>query len=103
MSIDLATEQPIPLTDVPSLKFIPRRRRGKKLHKSTPFRWANPGVHGERLEVIRVGNTLCTSVEALQRFFERLAKVEHTPPAGVRQRRERELARTEERLDEVGI
>jgi hypothetical protein len=30
-------------------------------------------VRGIRLEVIRVGGTLCTSVEALQRFFERLA------------------------------
>ena len=103
MSIDLKTERPIPLSGIPDLAFIPRRRQGKKLHKGTPFRWASRGLHGVRLEVIRIGNLLCTSVEALQRFFERLANREVTPPSALSDRRQRELARVEEQLDRARI
>ena len=52
---------------------LPRRRRGKKTHISTLYRWATSGCRGVRLETIQVGATCCTSREALQRFFERLS------------------------------
>ena len=45
---------------------------------STLFRWASKGLRGVRLEVIRIGGTQCTSVEALARFFHRLS--EHAEP-----------------------
>ena len=35
--------------------------------------WARNGIRGVRIETIRVGGTLCTSLEALQRFFDRLS------------------------------
>jgi hypothetical protein len=52
---------------------LPRRRRGRKSHVATLYRWATVGCRGIRLETIQVGATRCTSREALQRFFERLS------------------------------
>ncbi len=40
------------------------------------YRWATEGLRGVHLETIQVGGTLCTSIEALQRFFERLGQRE---------------------------
>ena len=81
MTIRIETETPIPLAQVAHLPCIPRRR-GKtgRLHPSTVWRWALKGVRGVRLEVVRVGGTLCTSAQALQRFFDRLADA--TPAGG---------------------
>jgi Protein of unknown function (DUF1580) len=53
---------------------VPRRRRGRKTHISTLFRWSTVGCRGVVLETIQVGGTRCTSREALQRFFERLSQ-----------------------------
>src|SRR4051795_8401887 len=53
---------------------LPRRRRGRKTHISTLYRWATVGCRGVVLETIQVGATRCTSREALQRFFERLSQ-----------------------------
>ena len=39
----------------------------------TLYRWSAKGIRGVRLETIRVGGSLCTSVQALQRFFDRLS------------------------------
>lgn len=66
IAIDLA-EEVLSLTD--AAKLLPRRRRGKKPHSSTLYRWATVGLRGVTLETLRVGGTLCTSREALQRFF----------------------------------
>jgi hypothetical protein len=99
MPIDLTKEKTLPLSDVPNLPCIPRRRKGRKLHKSTVMRWVNPGLRGVRLEVIRVGGALCTSVAALQRFFERLAQPEcrhAVPPSAWR---EQQLSRIDQELD----
>ena len=70
--IDTTTESPIPLTQ--AADELPRRRRGRKTHVSTLFRWSKAGCKGVRLETIQVGGTRCTSREALQRFFERLSE-----------------------------
>jgi hypothetical protein len=53
---------------------LPRRRRGRKTHVSTLYRWATSGCRGVRLETIQVGATRCTSREAIQRFCERLSQ-----------------------------
>ncbi len=102
MSIDVATQTVFPLADTPA--HVPRRRGGKKLNKATAFRWAKDGLRGVRLETLRVGGTLCTSVEALQRFFERLSEEEpratqmRTPAA-----RQNALARVDRELDSLGV
>src|SRR3954471_12331655 len=59
---------------------LPRRRRGRKTHVSTLYRWATVGCRGVVLETIQIGATRCTSREALQRFFERLSA---TTPSSV--------------------
>lgn len=70
--IDLFSEDVVSLTE--AAKFVPRRRAGKKAHPSTLFRWAKDGMRGRKLETIRVGGTICTSREALARFFEALTR-----------------------------
>ncbi|WP_390622211.1 DUF1580 domain-containing protein [Tautonia marina] len=60
----------IALADVPGI--LPKRRGGRKVHTSTVWRWAMKGYRGTRLETLRVGGTLCTSREALERFFGRI-------------------------------
>jgi len=69
--IDSQSEQVI--TFAQAADELPRRRRGRKCHVSTFYRWATNGCRGVILETIQVGATRCTSREALQRFFERLS------------------------------
>lgn len=54
---------------------LPRRRASKRPHPATLYRWASKGLHGIKLETIQVGGTLCTSIEALQRFFDSLSEI----------------------------
>jgi len=61
----------IPLTEVPNL--LPRRR-GKKTHYSTVYRWATKGARGRVLESKLVGGIRYTSQEALQRFINHRLK-----------------------------
>jgi hypothetical protein len=68
--IDITLEQAIPLRLVPG-GLIPGRH-GQKIHTSTLFRWASVGIKGVVLETVPIGGTRCTSIEALQRFFNRL-------------------------------
>lgn len=76
--IDLKTERVISFKD--ARRHLPRRRRGKRPSIETLYRWANPGLHGIKLETIQVGGTLCTSLEALQRFFEKLSERKEVHP-----------------------
>src|SRR4028118_20809 len=69
--IDSAAEHLLSLAQ--AADELPRRRRGRKTHVSTLFRWSTAGCRGVVLEAIQVGGTRCTSREALQRFFERLS------------------------------
>lgn len=70
MTINVSRERVLPLNK--AAKLVPRVRPGKKVHIATLRRWHSPGLRGTQLECIRIGGTLCTSVEALQRFFDRL-------------------------------
>jgi hypothetical protein len=60
---------------------LPRRRRGRRTHVSTLYRWATVGCRGIVLETLQVGGTRCTSLEALQRFFENLSASKDSPSA----------------------
>lgn len=77
MAIDIHTEHLFPLSKIGD--HAPRGRQGKKLHASTGFRWASAGLRGHRLETVRIGGTLYTSQEALQRFADRLSDAEPAP------------------------
>lgn len=67
--IDITTEALLSLTE--AARRLPGRR-GKRIHVATLHRWASRGVKGVQLETVRVGGTRCTSMEALQRFIERV-------------------------------
>ena len=77
--IQIASEKVVSLGR--AARHFPRRRRGKRPHTATLYRWARSGVRADNgdavvLETIRVGRTLCTSVEAIQRFCERVSSTE---------------------------
>jgi hypothetical protein len=64
--VEIQQGSPVALTDVPDL--LPRRR-GKKVHASTVYRWATKGARGRVLESRLVGGVRYTSVAALNRFL----------------------------------
>jgi len=70
MSIDIQREHVLTLAE--ATQHVPRRRGGKHPHFATLWRWAQRGCRGVVLETIMVGGTRCTSIEALQRFFDAL-------------------------------
>jgi len=96
-------EEPlIPVSLVPALPWLPARRKGRKLHSSTVFRWIGRGVRGVKLEAVRVGGTLCTTEAALARFFQLLA--EPQPRRDVLTTSSRELcAKIDAELDKAGL
>jgi hypothetical protein len=81
---------------------------GKGVHPVTLWRWARRGLNGPDgqkvlLEIIRIGGTNCTSVEALERFFNRLQGqqvplVSHQPQA-----ERKRAARAMEELRKLGF
>jgi hypothetical protein len=77
MAIDIAHEEVFSLTE--GAKRLPRRRGDKKTHVSTLHRWATIGLHGVKLETLACGGVRCTSLQALQRFFDRLTIREPIP------------------------
>lgn len=62
-------------------KLWPSRYPGKTTHKATLCRYARVGIKGIRLEAIRMGGHFVSSVEAVQRFTERLAALDENPDA----------------------
>lgn len=71
--IDPKAEKLIHLSDVPSLDEVPRRKE-RSVHRTTVYAWANRGVRGVKLEIVQRGGQKFTSVEAVLRFFERIAE-----------------------------
>lgn len=103
--IDMGSGPLFSLTEVPDR--VPRMRRGRKIHKRTPYRWVKHGVAGIKLWALYTGGTLSTSESALREFFERITAlknpggaapgvVEQTPPRMSR-------GEVEKRLDEIGF
>ena len=107
MSIDPSTETLISLTE--ATKGLPRRRRGKKPHVSTLYRWSTAGCKGVVLETIQIGGTRCTSKEALARFFRRLTQDsgldtgQPETPLRHQRRRQREVAAAVRELEREGL
>ena len=57
---------------VEAARVRPLGRNGRPTNVSTVYRWMLRGVRKIKLESIRIGGSLYTSEEALQRFAERL-------------------------------
>jgi hypothetical protein len=103
MPIDLASETVVTLTE--ATRHLPRRRMGKRPATQTIYRWAQRGCRGVRLETIQVGGTKCTSLEALQRFCERLSglSANTVPPDSGSRRRQRQVESAERECQNAGI
>ena len=67
MTIELSTETPITIAEVPLQ--IPKRH-GRKVHYSTVYRWMTKGVRGRKLESLLIGGVRYTTIEALARFLK---------------------------------
>src|SRR5688572_8932261 len=52
----------IPLSEVPALDFMPKRKSGRKLYVSTIYRWRQRGRRGRKLKTFAVGGTRCTTI-----------------------------------------
>jgi len=99
--IDISTETVVSLSE--ATRHLPRRR-GKWPHVSCLYRWTQRGCKGIRLETIQIGGTRCTSVEALQRFFEALtAPTAPAAPTTTSRARQRSIAQAEADLADAGI
>ncbi len=100
MAIDVFEENLLTFGEV--TKILPRRKAGKKAHTSTIYRWATRGLRGICLETVQIGGSLCTSKEALQRFFDNLHAVLHANhPAKQIQKQEKAIIDAERRLIEA--
>lgn len=62
------------ITLAQAAKLVPSSRVDKAVHPGTLYRWSRCGLNGVRLETTQVGGTLCTSEEALGRFFDALTR-----------------------------
>lgn len=99
--IDIENETLIPIGDVPSR--LPPRPNGKRVHISAIYRWMSRGVRGIKLEVIKVGGSTYTSLEALQRFADWLSNrtddsnaIKMPAPA-----RRREIEKAQREVEEI--
>ncbi len=93
MSLDLTNEKAIPLSEVP--RHVPRRR-GKKVHYSTVYRWATKGARGRVLDFVMVGGIRYTTLEAIERFLRTgIDRSTSLPP--------NELAAVQAALDAAGL
>ena len=77
MAIDASTEQVVSLHVYRRIR--PPGRNGRPMHISTAYRHALDGVRGVRLETVRIGGTLYTSREAIQRFLDRVSERASSP------------------------
>lgn len=104
--IDTREEQVFPL---PAIRryLPPSTRTGKPVHPSVVSRWIKTGLKAGdgstvRLEAVKCGGSLCTSREAIERFFAELtAKSGLSVRPAVATARERE--RTSRELVALGL
>lgn len=101
--IDIRSEKLIRLVDVPGLPWLPTRRGGATLARSTVWRWATKGINGVTLETVAIGRALCTTEAALMRFLERLAMPAATSTTSTPSQRRKAIERAETILRANGI
>jgi hypothetical protein len=102
--IDLQTETPIYLADVPA--YLPKHpTSGKRVHINAIYRWARAGVRGVKLETIAIGGTLATSIQALQRFCDACTAVKFgtAPSPTTPKQRQRKIEAAERELAAAGL
>ncbi|MCI0464627.1 MAG: DUF1580 domain-containing protein [Gemmataceae bacterium] len=101
MTINLSTERVVPLKDY---RDYHPSRRGKKLHRTSGYRHATRGIRGIKLEVIQLPSGLYTSVEAIQRFADRLTALlrkDNPPLPQTGRKADRRQAQVEREIGQV--
>jgi len=74
--------QPDEFISLRAARAILPRVDGKRVNYSTLRRWTREGVHGVRLETVRIGTRVATTRAALERFLaETAAAAPGGPPA----------------------
>jgi hypothetical protein len=106
MAIDLTSERLITPTEYTRMR--PPGRNGRPMHVATAYRHIFPGVRGVRLEHVKIGGNTYTSVEAVQRFADRLTlaserAVEAAPAPRSPRARRRAVERAEAELSRLGV
>ena len=92
---------------------------GRKICSGTIWRWCRFGLRGVWLEYVRVGRKICTTREAMLRFFTRLAELDeridadrYAKPASLKRslpraitsrQRQRALAQADAVLERAGL
>jgi hypothetical protein len=71
--IDFQREQVLPLSQLRALILL--RFPGRQVHLATLYNWTTVGFRGVVLESLQAGGARCSSLAALQRFFERVSEV----------------------------
>lgn len=61
------------LSDLLLQSWMPRPHGGRPIHYTTASRWAARGVAGVRLEVLFIGGAICSTRQAIERFFAAVA------------------------------
>ena len=100
--IDIQNEQTISFNE--AVDLLPKRR-GRKPHIASIHRWATRGFDGVTLEYCKLGGVRITSVEAIQRFVDRLTEQDQ-PEHGIQPEqptvsREKSIQAAEKRLARV--
>src|SRR4051794_26522232 len=108
MSVDLATEHR--LTAHEATRLIPSYRPGQPTHHSRIIRAITKGsraIDGTlvRLEAVRLGGQWITSVEAIQRWAERLAQGQPAQPVAPRTStaRRKAVEHADRELEKLGV
>lgn len=101
--IAMAHEELLSLAEAAKDSRLPRRRAGKRPHVSTLYRWSKHGCNGVRLETIRFGGTLCTSIEAIQRFAEQLTAADRQDLTETLGERADQVSGAESQLTDLGF
>lgn len=76
--IDILSEQLI--SPAQYTKMRPPGRNGRPMNLATFYRHVYNGLRGIRLEHVKLGGNTYTSIEAAQRFAERLTEARSAPP-----------------------
>lgn len=84
------------LFSLPEMAIELSRVRQRPMSKERLKSWIERGFDGEKLESVRWGKTLCTSLEAIDRFVTRLSHDEY----GNRKKRSE---RANRELDRIGV
>lgn len=95
--IDINTESLVSMTEAAKDKSLGRPS------VTTLWRWRTKGAGGRKLETVKIGGTVFTSREAIERFVQHGEDQKPAPPMRTTKQRQRAIEAAERELEEAGI